>query len=230
VAAVEGREIELVERSVAVGAAAPQGEPEHGSTARRRPPGPRPTSTAPATARPARAPVRARRRILGIGAAALAVIVGTAVVLSSGGGGGARHLSRSQYQDRVLDAARPWNRTMATVTPRLPAHVRRPRDAQSAGTALASLRKTTDTFIAALNALTPPSEIQDVHRRLVAIVMRMRGHIADAGAAADFGDDRVYTSVPQKLQTDFQALDALGPAYAAKGYKRLSLGTASSSS
>jgi Protein kinase domain len=229
-AAVEDREIDLVERSVAVGAAAPQGEPEHGSTARRRPPGPRPTSTAPATARPARAPVRARRRILGIGAAALAVIVATAVVLSSGGGGGARHLSRSQYQDRVLDAARPWNRTMATVTPRLPAHVRRPRDAQSAGTALASLRKTTDTFIAALNALTPPSEIQDVHRRLVAIVMRMRGHIADAGAAADFGDDRVYTSVPQKLQTDFQALDALGPAYAAKGYKRLSLGTASSSS
>jgi serine/threonine protein kinase len=33
VAAVEDREIDLVERSVAVGAAAPQGEPEHGSTA-----------------------------------------------------------------------------------------------------------------------------------------------------------------------------------------------------
>jgi hypothetical protein len=230
VAAVEDREIDLVERSVAVGAAAAQGEPEHGSTARRRPPGQRPTSTAAATARPARAPVRARRRFLGIGAAALAVIVATAVVLSSGGGGGTRHLSRSQYQDRVLDAARPWNRTMATVTPRLPAHVRRPRDAQSAGAALASLRNTTDTFIATLNALTPPSEIQDVHRRLVAIVKRMRGHIADAGAAADFGDDRVYTSVPQQIQTDFDALDALGPAYAAKGYKRLSLGTPSSSS
>src|SRR6478609_6786719 len=52
VAAVEDREIDLVERSVAVGSAAPHGEPEHGSTARRRPPGPRPTSTAGATARP----------------------------------------------------------------------------------------------------------------------------------------------------------------------------------
>jgi hypothetical protein len=118
---------------------------------------------------------------------------------------------------------------MAAVTPRLPAHVRRPRDAQTAGTVLAGLRKTTDRFIADLNALTPPSEIQDVHRRLVAIVTRMRGHIADAGAAADFGDDRVYTSVPRKLQTDFEALNALGPVYAAKGYKRLSLGTPTSS-
>jgi hypothetical protein len=42
-------------------------------------------------------------------------------------------------------------------------------------------------------------------------------------------DDRVYTSVPQQLQTDFDALDALGPVYARKGYKRLSLGTPSGS-
>jgi hypothetical protein len=74
-----------------------------------------------------------------------------------------------------------------------------------------------------------PSEIQDVHRRLVAILTRMRGQIADAGAATDFGDDRVYTSVPQQLQTDFDALAALGPVYAGKGYKRLSLGTPSGS-
>ena len=230
VAAVDGREIELGERSVAVGAAALRGELEPTSTGSRRPLGPRPTSTAVATARSSRAPVRAPRRFLGIGVAALAVIVATAVVLLAGGGGAERHLSRSQYQDRVLDAARPWNRALATVTPRLPAHVRRPSDAQTAGTALASLRKTTDRLIAALNGLTPPSEIQDVHRRLVAIVTRMRGHIADAGAAADFGDDRVYTSVPRQLQADFEALDALGPVYAAKGYKRLSLGTPTGSS
>jgi Protein kinase domain len=230
VAAVEGREIELGERSVAVGAAALRGDPEPESTALRRPPGSRPTSAAAATARSARAPVRARRRLLGIGAAALAVIAAIAVVLSSGGGGGARHLSRSEYQDRVLDAARPWTTALATVTPRLPAHVRRGTDARAAGTALAGLRKTTDRFIAALGAMSPPSEIQDVHRRLVAIVTRMRGHIADAGAAADFGDDRVYTSVPRKLQTDLDALDALGPVYAAKGYERLSLGSQTGSS
>jgi hypothetical protein len=230
VAAVEGREIELGERSVAVGAAALRGELELESTMRRRPLGPRARPTVAATALSARAPVRGRRRFLGIGAAALAVIVATAVVLSSGGGGGERHLSRSQYQDRVLDAARPWNTALATVTPRLPAHVRRAPDAQTAGTALAGLRKTTDRFIAALTAMSPPSEIQDVHRRLVAIVTRMRGHIADAGAAADFGDDRVYTSVARKLQTDFDALNALGPVYAAKGYKRLSLGAQTGSS
>jgi predicted Ser/Thr protein kinase len=228
VAAGEGREIELGERSVAVGAAALRGEHEPNSTALR-PPGSQPASTAAATARSARTPVRARRRLLGIGAAALAVIAAIAVVLSSGGGSGTRHLSRSDYQDRVLDAARPWTTALATLTPRLPAHVRRGPDARAAGTALAGLRKTTDGFIAALNAMSPPSDIQDVHRRLVAIVTRMRGHIADAGAAADFGDDRVYTSVPGELQTDFDALDVLGPVYAAKGYKRLSLGTATSS-
>jgi tRNA A-37 threonylcarbamoyl transferase component Bud32 len=230
VAAVEGRKIELDERSVAVGAAALRGEHESASTVRRSPLGPPPTSTAAATARSTWAPGRARRLFLGIGAFALAAIVATVVALSSGGGGGERHLSRSQYQDRVLDAARPWNKAMAAITPRLPGHVRRPRDAQTAGSALAGLRMTTDRFIAALTALRAPSEIEDVHRRLVAIVTRMRSHIADAGAAADFGDDRVYTSVPQQLQTDFAALDALGPVYAAKGYKRLSLGTQTGSS
>jgi hypothetical protein len=105
--AVEGRDIKLVERSVAVGAAARQAELELGSTMRRRPLGPRPTSTSAATARSTRAPVRVRQRFLGIGAAALAVIVATAVGLSSGGGGGVRHLSRSEYPDRVPDAARP---------------------------------------------------------------------------------------------------------------------------
>jgi Protein kinase domain len=222
VAAVEGREIELVEHSVAVGAAAPRGEHELASTVRRRPRGLLSRSMAAAATRPDRAAVRARWWFLGIGAAALAVIAVAAVVLSSGGGGGRRPLSRSQYQDRVLDATRPWTAALATAIQRLPAHVRRSRDGETAGTALAGLRKTTDRFIAGLNVLTPPDEIRDVHRRLVAIVTRMRGHIADAGAAADFGDDRVYTSIPGKLRTDFEALTRLGPVYVAKGYNRLS--------
>jgi serine/threonine protein kinase len=74
VAAVEGRDIEPAERSVAVGAAALRSEVELGSTVRHRPLGPRPTSTVAATARLTRARVRARRRFLWIGAA-LAVIV-----------------------------------------------------------------------------------------------------------------------------------------------------------
>ena len=57
---------------------------------------------------------------------------------------------------------------------------------------------------------------------MIAVFKRIRGHIADAGAAADFGNDRVYRSIPAKLDKAFEALAPLGPAFEARGDKRLS--------
>jgi hypothetical protein len=212
-AAAEGTRVAQVERSVAAGEAAPA--TAHADAAPPTPAG----ATRPATPSP-RAP--RRRRSLVLVAAALLAAAGAAAVLLAGGSGDERpaRLSKDQYQDQVLDASRPFTR-QAALTTNLPAHVLKPQDALKAAAQLATYRKATDRLIASLQHMTPPADITGVHRRVIADVVRIRGHIADAGAAADFGNDRVYRSIPAKLDKDFAALTSLRAAFEARGYKRL---------
>jgi hypothetical protein len=104
---------------------------------------------------------------------------------------------------------------------RLPDSVREPEDAARAAGRLADLRRTTDRMIASLRSITPPEDVGDLHRRLIDVFRRMRGHIADAGAAADVGNDRVYQAVPEKLGRESARLESLAPEFRSRGYRRL---------
>jgi hypothetical protein len=52
----------------------------------------------------------------------------------------------------------------------------------------------------------------------------MRTDVADAAAAASFGDNAAYTAAPRKIERDTDQLDSLADDFKAKGYRRLSLG------
>jgi hypothetical protein len=213
-AAVEGRPIAVSEKSVAVGAAAP-GDPT--AVARRAP-------TAAA------APGRARRRpwrLLGAGAALVAAIA-VVLVLSSGGDGGdggtSTPLSKDAYQDAVIDASQPLTREFASVSPTLPEDLSDPARAQEAATGLTKLRNTIDRFAGRLEAIDAPADIEGVHARLIGMVKEMRSDVADAAAAASFGDNAVYKAAPKQLEQDTDQLDGLADDFKAKGYTRLSIG------
>jgi hypothetical protein len=149
-----------------------------------------------------------------------AATVAAVLLLGGDGDGSAPRLSKERYQDRVIDASRPFTMQTAKIE-RLPAHVTKPRDAIRAATQLTTLRKTTDAYIATLEHMKPPADVEDLHRRVIGIFKRIRTSVADAGAAADLGNDDVYRSGPRQLEAAFKALDDLRPAFESRGYRRL---------
>jgi len=225
-AAAEGVTVAAPERSVAAGEAAPRAPlsttvPEAGEL----PPAEMQPPTEAGATRRARVPARASRlggRWLALGAALLVLGAAAAVLFATGGdGGGPNRLSKDEYQDRVLDASRPFT-AQAARTSRLPGHVNTPRNALEAGTRLATFRDAIDRLIATLEDMNPPNDVEDLHARMIVVFKRIRSHIADAGAAADTGNDRVYRSVPAKLDRAFQTLESLAAPFGSRGYQRLS--------
>jgi hypothetical protein len=213
-AAAAGTAPALAEQSVAAGEAAPH---DAGATVPRR------IEAAPTP--PPRAPARRRSRLLIAAAAALLAAAAAAVVLLAGGDDGrdtAPRLSKDAYQDRVLDASRPFTQEAAK-TEHLPAHVTRARDALRAARQLTALRTATDRYIRTLEQMRPPADIEGVHRRLVRLFKQIRTAIADAGAAADLGNDDVYRATPRRLDRAFQELENLAPEFESRGYRRLAL-------
>ncbi len=220
IAAVEGRAIELSERSVAVGAAAP-GHPTVAASAC-------PDRHAGA----GRSERRRSRRLLGAGAAAVAALAVALVLLISGGGddggsgsgGNPKPLSKDAYQDAVIDASQDLTREFATVSPALPADLSDPAKAQQAARSLTRLRNTVDRFVGRLEAIDAPADIRSVHAELIGMVKQMRSDVADAAAAASFGDNAVYKAAPEQLQQDTAELDGLADDFKARGYERLTIG------
>ena len=226
-AAAEGRAIELSERSVAAGAAAP-GHPTVAA-----PPAPTVMSEPDGVS-------RRSRRLLGAGAAAVAALAVALVLLFSGGGGGGggggndgggggsggnpEPLSKDAYQDAVIDASQDLTREFVTVSPTLPADLSDPAEAQQAARRLTKLRTTLDRFVGRLEAIEAPADIRSVHAQLIGMVKQMRSDVADAAAAAAFGDNAVYKATPKQLQQDTDELDSLADDFKAKGYNRLSIG------
>jgi Protein kinase domain len=216
-AATEGRSIRVAERSVAAGEAAPRG---NGA-----PPAPptRAAATEPSPTRGMEPQARRRRRPVVLGAAAVlvAVVLAAILLVPSSGDEGERPLSRAQYQDRVLDATHPFNAMFVSLDDRLPTSVREPQDGIRAASILTDMRKTNDRLLAALRDITPPQEVEGLHRRMINAFQRIRGHIADAGAAAEVSNNRVYRAVPSKLGAEFATLEMLSPEFRSRGYRRL---------
>jgi protein kinase-like protein len=218
-AAAEGRVIEVSERSVAIGAAAPGAATALAATA--------PAASAPASVSRGDGERRGPRRWLAAGAAAVAALaVALAVLLSGGGdgGGGAKPLSKDMYQDEVIDASQDLTQAFVTVSPSLPEDLSDPAKAQQAARGLTKLRNTIDRFVGRLDSIDAPADIESVHARLIGMVKQMRSDVADAAAAASLGDNAAYTSAPKKLERDTDELNSLADDFRAKGYRRLSLG------
>jgi hypothetical protein len=229
-AAAEGRVIDISERSVAIGAAAPASATKLAATA---PGGTAPAATPAAASAPAAVTTgdrerRRTRRWPAVGAAAVAAVVAALVVLLSGGGddggGGAKPLSKDKYQDEVIDASQDLTQAFVTVSPTLPEDLSDPAKAQKAARGLTRLRGTIDHFVSRLESIDAPSDIENVHAELIAMVKQLRSDVADAAAAASFGDNDAYTTAPKKLERDTDRIDSLADDFRAKGYRRLSLG------
>jgi hypothetical protein len=219
VAAVTGRSFDLSERIVAIGDAAPV-DPDR--TAVRAAPAAAPTriSTGESTAGPRRP---RRRRWLPAAAVAgiAAVAVGIAVALAGGGGDDRpAGLTKDQYQDQVLDAARPYQADVVRAGNR-PAHVKAAEAAVQASTKLADLRKSLDRTIAAIDRIPPPADVKDLHGRVLQILRASRKDLAAAGAAAGFGNDADYRAALMRFKQDNNTLDRLAPAFRQRGYDRL---------
>ena len=216
-AATEGRSIAVAERSVAAGEAAPRGAGAAPATATRA----AATEQPPTRAMEPHAPRRRRPVVLGAAGLLAAVVVAAILLVPGSGDEGERGLSRAQYQDRVLDATHPFNAMFVSLDDRLPRDVREPQDGVRAAALLTDLRKTNDRALAALREITPPQDVEDLHRRLINVFQRVRGRIADAGAAAEVSNDRVYRAVPSQLGAEFARLEMLAPEFRSRGYRRL---------
>jgi hypothetical protein len=92
-----------------------------------------------------------------------------------------------------------------------------------AGTRLAALRDTFDRTLSQMRRMTPPTDVRDLHARLIGIVSRTRAHVADAVAAADFSNDRAYRSSLLATGAESNKLDSVAEAFRARGYGRLGL-------
>jgi hypothetical protein len=213
-AAAEGRVIALSERSVAIGAAAPDAAAVSASAA----------STAVSERDGGR---RRPRRALAAMAAAVAALAVALVLLLSGGDGdgdGAAPLSKDAYQDAVIDASQDLTQAFVTVSPTLPEDLSDPAKAQEAARGLTKLRNTIDRFVDRLESIDAPADIENVHAELIGMVKEMRTDVADAAAAASFGDNAAYAAAPTKIERDADQLDSLADDFRAKGYRRLTLG------
>ena len=165
-------------------------------------------------------------------AAAVAVLViGVAVALALGrdggdGGGAATPTataapSKDAYQDAVLDAFRPVTALIVEVEAQIPANVDDPQKQVTAATALAKVRTAIDKALATIRRIRPPADVRDLHQRLLEIIGQMRTHVANAGAAADFGNTKDYQAAGRAFGEDQALLDPMAPEFRKRGYARL---------
>jgi hypothetical protein len=218
VAAVAGRSLDAAEQIVAVGEAAPL-DPDRTAVRAAPDAGPTRVSAGDSTVESRRP--RRRRWLPAVAAGVAAGAVAIAVALGSGGGDdGQAPLTKDQYQDQVLDAARPYQADVVKAGD-LPAHVKQAEASIEASTKLADLRKSLDRAIAAIDRIPPPADVEDLHGRVLQVLRASRKEIAAGGAAAGFGNDADYRAALMRFQQETDRLDQLAPAFRERGYDRL---------
>jgi len=164
---------------------------------------------------------RRRTLLLAVLVSVLAALAVTVALVSGGGESGPKPLSKDAYQDRLLDAYRSTNAAILKADREAPDHVSSGRPALRAGRALARVRRSMDRFLATLRSMTPPTDVKDLHERLLAVFFAVRQDIADAVAAADAVKDRHYRAALKRVIEDSNRLDPIGRQFGARGYARL---------
>jgi serine/threonine protein kinase len=204
-AAAAGTAVAEPERSVAAGPAAPGGAAS--------------TALSPDTR-----PKPRRRWLAAIAGLALVVAAALAAILLTGGDDSSEPtpLSKDAYQDRMVDLSRDIS-AATTRTGDLPDDVTTPEDKLRAANSLARLRDSYARTLADMRRIVPPADITDVHARTVDLVARIRTHIADAVAAADFSNEEVYRSSLQEAEQESQKVNALAKQFRDRGYERLGI-------
>jgi class 3 adenylate cyclase len=164
-----------------------------------------------------------RRRALLLAAAVgvLAAVAGTLAVVMSRGESAPKPLSKDAYQNQLLDAYRPTNAVIMEADRKTPPHISSGPTAQGAAEALARVRKSMDRFLRSLRRMRPPTDVQDLHRRLLAVFSSVREDVADAVAAADAVKDHDYRAALIRVSKDSDRLDPIGREFDARHYARL---------
>jgi class 3 adenylate cyclase len=164
-----------------------------------------------------------RRRALLFAAAVslLAAVAVTLALLVTGRESGPKPLSRGAYQDQLLDAYRSTNAAILKAVRQAPRHVSSGQPALTAGTALAHVRRSMDRFVGTLRSMTPPNDVKDLHKRLLAVFFSVRQDVADAVAAADAVKDNDYRAALKQVIEDSNHLGPIGQQFKARGYARL---------
>ena len=162
-----------------------------------------------------------RTLLLAVLLSVLAAAAVAVALVSGGGGSGPEPLSKDAYQDQLLDAYRSTNGVILKADREAPDHVSSGQAALGAGRALARVRRSMDHFLASLRSMTPPTDVKDLHQRLLAVFLRVREDIADAVAAADAVKDRHYVAALKRVVEDSDRLDPIGRQFRARGYARL---------
>jgi hypothetical protein len=212
-AAAQSQSLTRAERSVATGEAAP-GEATAVAAA--------PTTASPAPTTISPTPPAGRTRMFAIaGAIAAVAIVALIVILASGGGGGGKtRLSKADYEDQVsqLELNVSTTATKVSVPQQLPniSHERLKIASQ-----LGNVETAYKTAASKLGAISPPKDVDDLHRQSVATIAQLGRDIGAAQAAAETGDSRGYDTAFNQYGTDTDKLNQLGIEFRKRGYSRL---------
>jgi hypothetical protein len=220
-AAAQAQTLTRAERSVATGDAAP-GEATAVAGA------PTAASPAPAAASPAPTTVSAppsaggRRRTLAIvGAVVAAAVIALIVILVAGGGGGGKtRLSKADYEDQVsqieLDVSTAATKvSVPQVLPNIS------NDRLKIASELGKVETAYKTAASKLGAISPPKDVDDLHKQSVTTIATLGHDIGATHAAAETGDSRGYATAFERYGTDTDKLNQIGIEFRKRGYTRL---------
>src|SRR4051794_18154425 len=222
-AAAQAQSLTRAERSVATGDAAP-GEATAVAAA------PTAASASPTTVSPAPTTVSAppapgnRNRLFGLAGGLVAVAV-VAVVLvvalgGGGGGGGKARLSKADYEDQVSQIELDVSTTATKVTvPQVLPNISNAR--LNIASQLGKVETAYKTAASKLQAISPPKDVDDLHKQSVATIGQLGRDIGATQAAAETGDSRGYTTAFDQYGTDTDKLNQIGIEFRTRGYTRL---------
>jgi protein kinase-like protein len=237
-AAAQAQSLSRAERSVATGEAAPAdatavaprggaGETAAGATAAgatAAAAGPTAAAPAPTTAGsapPAPGGGGSRKRLLAIGGAVLALaVIAVVAVLALGGGSDEKRLSKAEYEDQVSQAFLDVSSTTSNID--LPSQLSNVGDERlKIASDLGKVEAAFKQADAKIDKLSPPSDVEDLHKDTVAAIEQLGSDIGTAQAAAETNDSSGYAAAVKQFSTDSDKLSQIGVQFRQRGYARL---------
>jgi hypothetical protein len=170
-----------------------------------------------------------RKRLLAIGGAVLALVAIAAVAVialggggDGGGGGGAEkpRLSKADYEDQVADITNALSVSASKVS--LPAALPNIADERvKISTQLIGLKTAERDAADKMDAINPPTDVQDLHDTAVSTFREQAGQIAAAQAAAETNDSDGYKTSLDAYTATQDKLNQLTADFRQRGYERL---------